>query len=136
MKPSVKKYWQKLKNFFPDNEAATMSNNDTGNTPREGGKLGILVRNDLYLDQLVNLVHAAHDKGLHTQIFFTGKGVLLTQKPDFVKLVGKVARISICDVSFRANQLSGDVPGVSFKDFATQARNAEMVAECDRYLVF
>ncbi|TVQ95322.1 MAG: hypothetical protein EA399_18305 [Desulfovibrionales bacterium] len=113
-----------------------MSNNDTGNTPREGGKLGILVRNDRYLDQLVNLVHAAHEKGLHTQLFFTGKGVLLTQEPDFAKLVGKAARISVCDVSFRANQLSGDVPGVSFKDFATQARNAEMVAECDRYLVF
>jgi len=30
----------------------------------------------------------------------------------------------------------GDVPGVGFKDFAMQARNAEMIKECDRYLVF
>jgi hypothetical protein len=41
-------------------------------------------------------------------------------------------------VSFRANEFHGredQVPGVGFKDFATQARNAEMAAECDRYLV-
>ena len=53
-------------------------------------------------------------------------------------MVGK-AKLSICDVSFRANGLHGreeEVPGVGFKDFATQAKNAEMVAQADRYLVF
>jgi hypothetical protein len=42
-------------------------------------------------------------------------------------------------VSFRANGLHGredDVPGVDFKSFATQGRNAEMLAESDRYVVF
>jgi hypothetical protein len=29
-----------------------------------------------------------------------------------------------------------EVPGVGFKDFATQAKNAEMVADMDRYVVF
>ena len=71
-------------------------------------------------------------------IFFTGKGVLLALKPDFNDIVGK-AKLSICDVSFRSNGLHGreeEVPGVGFKDFATQARNAEMLNESDRYLVF
>lgn len=98
-------------------------------------KLGILVRDDKYLDQIISLTTAAHNKGVETQIFFTGKGVMLTQDTDFAKLVGK-ARLSVCDVSFRALGLSGDVPGVGFKDFATQARNAEMVEECNRYVVF
>lgn len=98
-------------------------------------KLGILVGTDKFLDHVIHLTDAAHAKGKKIQIFFTGAGVHLTQAPDFVKLVGK-AKLSVCDVSFRAFGYSGDVPGVGFKDFATQARNAEMINTCDRYLVF
>lgn len=98
-------------------------------------KLGLLVSSDRHLDYVINLTHAAHDKGKEVEIFFTGKGVLLTQLPDFAKLVGK-AKMSLCDVSFRALGLKGDVPGFGFKDFATQAKNAEIIKNCDRYLVF
>ena len=99
--------------------------------------LGILVSSDRHLDYVVKLTRAAHKKGKEVQIFFTGSAVKLGFEPDFAKLVG-LARLSICDVSFRANGFHGredQVPGVGFKDFATQARNAEMSAECDRYLV-
>ena len=99
------------------------------------GKLGLLVSSDKHLDYVINLTHAAHDKGKEVEIFFTGKGVLLTQSPDFTKLVGK-AKMSLCDASFRALGLEGDVPGLGFKDFATQAKNAEIIKNCDRYLVF
>jgi predicted peroxiredoxin len=98
-------------------------------------KLGILVSSDKHLDYVIALTTAAYDKGKSVQIFFTGRGVLLTQKAEFAELEGK-AKLSVCDVSFRANSLEGDVPGVGFKDFATQARNAEMIKDCDRYLVF
>jgi predicted peroxiredoxin len=98
-------------------------------------KLGILVSSNKHLDYVIALTNAAHEKGKSVEIFFTGKGVLLTQKPEFEQLVGK-AKLSVCDVSFRANGLSGDVPGVGFKDFATQARNAEMIESSDRYVVF
>ncbi len=100
--------------------------------------LGILVNTDKYLDYVVNLTRAAHLKGKDVHIFFTGKGVLVTLKPDFKKLVGQ-AKLAICDVSFRSYGLHGhedEVPGVGFKDFATQARNAEMVANMDRFVVF
>lgn len=100
-----------------------------------GDRLGILVCSNKHLIDIIALTNAAHQKGKTVQIFFTGQGVLLTQKPEFSELVGK-AKLSVCDVSFRANGLEGDVPGVGFKDFATQARNAEMIKECDRYLVF
>ena len=100
-----------------------------------GDRLGILVSSNKHLDYVIALTTVAHQKGKHVQIFFTGQGVLLTQKPEFEDLVGK-AKLSVCDVSFRGNGLEGDVPGVGFKDFATQARNAEMIKECDRYLVF
>jgi hypothetical protein len=68
------------------------------------------------------------------EIFFTGKGVLLTQSPDFKKLLGK-AKMSLCDVSFRSLGLKGDVPGLGFKDFATQAKNADLIKKSDRYVV-
>jgi hypothetical protein len=100
--------------------------------------LGILVSSDKHLDYVVNLTKAAYEKGKTVSLFFTGKGVLLTMQPQFKELVGK-AKLSVCDVSFRANGLHGreeEVPGVGFKDFATQARNAEMLARSDRYLVF
>ena len=96
--------------------------------------LGILVSPDKHLDYVISLTEAAHAKSKEVRIFFSGRGVYLTQSPDFEKLVGK-AKLSVCDVSFRAYKLSGEVPGVGFKDFATQARNAEMLEECDRYLV-
>jgi predicted peroxiredoxin len=100
--------------------------------------LGIMVSSDKHLDYVINLTRAAHEKGKEVQIFFTGKGVLLALKPGFEQLVGK-AKLSICDVSFRSNGLHGreeEVPGVGFKDFATQAKNAEMVAQVDRYIIF
>ena len=97
--------------------------------------LGISVGTDKHPDYVINLAEAAQDKGKEVEIFFSGQGVMLTQSADFEKLVGK-ARLSVCDVSFRANGLEGDVPGVGFKDFATQARNAEMIGNVDRYVVF
>lgn len=97
--------------------------------------LGIMVGTDKHLDHVINLTTAAHEKGKRIEIFFTGAGVRLTQDPKFSQLLGK-AKLSVCDVSFRGFGLSGDVPGVSFKDFATQARNADMINKCDRYVAF
>ena len=65
-------------------------------------------------------------------------GSISTLDPNFAELAGK-AKLWICDVSFRANGYHGreeEVPGVDFKSFATQGRNAEMLAESDRYVVF
>jgi hypothetical protein len=100
--------------------------------------LGILVTSDKHLDYVIRLSDAAHRKGKDVRIFFTGNSVKLTVTPAFKELVGK-AKLWVCDVSFRANGLHGreaEVPGVGFKDFATQAKNAEMLHDVDRYLVF
>jgi hypothetical protein len=100
--------------------------------------LGILVTTDKHLESVIGLVNAAHAKGKEIQAFFTGAAVHLTLQPGFAQLAGK-AKLWICDVSFRANGYHGreeEVPGVDFKSFATQGRNAEMLAETDRYVVF
>ncbi len=100
--------------------------------------IGILVSSDKHLDDIVNLTEAAYAMGKEVRIFFSGKGVYLTLEPEFKRLVGK-SKLSVCDVSFRAYGFHGreeEVPGVGFKDFATQARHAEMIHQVDRYLVF
>ena len=85
--------------------------------------LGILVSSERHLDYVIELTNAARAKGKDVQIFFTGNGVRLTQTPEFEQLVGN-AKMSLCDVSFKAQGLDGDVPGFEPKDLASQATNA------------
>ena len=100
--------------------------------------LAILVTTDRHLDHVINLTAAAFAKSKQVDIFFTGRGVFLAMQPEFRQLVGK-ACLRICDASFRANGLSGrenEIPGVTFADFATQAKNAELLAGARRHIVF
>jgi len=98
------------------------------------GPLGIMVTTRDSLDHLLNLVAAAAKRDLQVEVFLSGEGVLLTQDPRFAQLAGR-ARLALCEVSFRALGLQGEVPGMGFKDFATQARHAAMVEDCPHYLV-
>jgi hypothetical protein len=98
------------------------------------GPLGVMVCTKNALPHLLALVEAAHKKGVEVEVFFSGEGVLATQDPRFAALAGR-ARLALCEVSFRALGLTGEVPGVGFKDFATQARHATMLEECPHYLV-
>lgn len=96
--------------------------------------LAILVSTKEALPHLLGLVAAAEKQGVQAVVFFTGQGVLVTQEPRFGELAGR-AKMALCEVSFRALGLEGDVPGLGYKDFATQARHAEMLEEYPHYLV-
>jgi hypothetical protein len=97
------------------------------------GSLGIMVSTRDSLEHLLGVVAAAAKRGLKVEVFLSGEGVLLSQDPRFAQLAGR-ARLGLCEVSFRAQGLTGDVPGMGFKDFATQARHAAMVEDCPHYL--
>jgi len=92
-----------------------------------------MVASQRALNHLLGLVAAAEKKGVEVVVFLTGEGVLLTQDPRFGELAGR-ARLALCEVSFRALGLTGEVPGMGFKDFATQARHAAMLEDCPHYL--
>jgi len=96
--------------------------------------LAIMVSTRDALPHLLGLVGAAERRGCGVTIFFTGEGVLVTQEPRFAELTGR-AKMALCEVSFRALGLEGEVPGLGYKDFATQARHAEMVEDFPHYLV-
>jgi predicted peroxiredoxin len=97
--------------------------------------LGICVASRNHMQHVLGLANAAHLAGKQVEIFFTGDGVHLTQDPRFGELM-KLARVTVCEVSYIAHGYKGKEPlGLGDKDFVTQARNAEMVAECDRYVI-
>ena len=98
--------------------------------------LGLFVSSDKHLDKIIDLCKAARDKGdVEVTIFLSHKGTLLTQDPRFVELDG-LAKMSLCNVGFESNGLKPPVPGIGEKDYATQARNGELIEDCDRYVVF
>jgi predicted peroxiredoxin len=97
--------------------------------------LGIFVSSDQHLDKIIKLCKAAKDKDVDVTIFFSHLGTLLTQKKKFHELKG-LARMALCKVAFERQGLHPPVPGIGEKEFATQARHAEVIEECDRYVVF
>jgi hypothetical protein len=44
--------------------------------------------------------------------------------------------MSLCNVGFESHNLKPPVPGIAEGDYATQARNGELIEEQDRYVVF
>ena len=98
-------------------------------------KLGICVAGEANLRHVIGLTRAAKAAGKSVEIFFTGEGVRLTQDPRFSELIG-TGRVTVCEVSYIGNGFQGKpVEGLVYKDFVTQGRNAEMVEECDRYVI-
>ena len=98
-------------------------------------KLGVFVSSNQHLDKLTKLCQAAQKRGVEVTIFFTHLGTLLTQDPSFGELDG-LAKLSLCNVGFESHGLKPPVKGIGERDYATQARNGEMIEECDRYVVF
>ncbi len=99
-----------------------------------GKKLGIFVSSNRHLDKVIRLCSAAKKKKIEVILFFTHKGTLLTRDPRFSELDG--LRISVCRVGFESRGLKPPVPGIGDKDYTTQAINAELIDDCDRYVVF
>ncbi|MFC1829153.1 hypothetical protein ACFL0O_06040 [Thermodesulfobacteriota bacterium] len=97
--------------------------------------LGILVSSDRHLDKVIHLCRAAQKKAVNVTIFFSHLGTLLTQDPRFAELES-LAKMSVCNVGFESHGLKSPVTGIGEKDYGTQARNGDMIHDCDRYVVF
>jgi len=99
------------------------------------GKFGICVANPSRLHHVIGLAKAAKAFGKKVEIFFTGDGVQSTHDLLFSQLLD-IGRVSICEVSYISRGYKKEkLPGLVDKDFVTQARNADMVEDCDRYII-
>ncbi len=106
--------------------------------------LGICVATRGRIEHVIGLARAARAAGKEVRVFFTGEGVHNTQDPRISELIDIAKKnsartrgqVCVCEVSYDANGLKGKpVPGLGDKDFLTQAVNAEMVEECERYVL-
>ena len=97
--------------------------------------LGIYVSSDQHIEKLINLCRAAKKKGVEVSIFFTHRGVKLTNDLRFRELDG-LAKMSLCNIAFEAHKLKKPVPGIGDMDFGTQERHCRLIEACDRYLAF
>jgi len=107
-------------------------------------KLGILVITDKYFDHVIELAKAAKKADKEVEVFLTAQGVLNIKNPRFKELLEN-ANVALCEVGYKRyigeglDKLSKEespVEGLDYKDFATQGRNAEILSEVDRYVVF
>ncbi len=96
--------------------------------------LGVLVSSNRHLEKIIMLCNAAKKRGIEITLFFTHKGILLTQDPRFSELDG--LNISVCKVGFENLGLKPPIPGIGEKDYTTQAMHAELINNCERYVVF
>lgn len=97
--------------------------------------LGIFVSSNKNLRHVIEITKAAEAAGKEVILFFSHKGVLLSQEPEFKELMGH-GRKSLCNVGYEAQGLKGKpAPGIAEKDFGSQARHGEMIDEVDRYIV-
>ncbi len=96
--------------------------------------LGILVSSSRHLEKIIRLCNAAQKRGIEVTLFFTHKGTLLTQDPRFSELDG--LKISVCKIGLESLGLKPPVSGIEEKDYSTQAMHAELINNCERYVVF
>jgi len=96
--------------------------------------LGVFVSSNNHLDKLIKLCKATKKKGIDTTIFFTHLGTLLTRDSRFSELEG-LAKMGLCKVAFENHGLKPPTLGIGEKDYVTQARHAEIIEDCDRYVV-
>jgi len=97
--------------------------------------LGVFVSSNKHIDKIMELCKSAKRKDVKVKIFMTHTGTLLTQDAKFSE-IAELADISLCRVSFEKNGLKMPIHGIGNDALASQIMHAELIEDCDRYLVF
>ncbi len=109
--------------------------------------LGIAVFTDKFFDHVVELAKAAKRAGKTVKVFISGEGVKTVKNPRFKELLEAAdpENVFICEASYRRyvgenmeklKKQESPVEGVPYKNWVTQAKNAEFLKDCDRYINF
>jgi hypothetical protein len=98
--------------------------------------LAILVTSSLHPEYVLMLARAASDKGKSVRIHFSGQGVKLAVRSLLTEL-SSTAKVSVCREGLEDsdNDLLEE-GGIPPELFAPCSRLAELVENCDRYVVF
>ncbi|HIJ91737.1 MAG: peroxiredoxin [Desulfobulbaceae bacterium] len=98
--------------------------------------LGIFVTSPRNMRHIMGVTKAAKAKGCKVKIFFTWKGVELTQTAEFPELCKIADDVSICNDSYKKCGLEGKgIPqGLTDKEMATQAQHGAIIEDYDCYM--
>ena len=97
--------------------------------------IGLFATTATSMPHVLGIGRAAQKRSCRVEIFLSGDAVHLTQDPSFPELL-ELGRVAVCEVSYLDRGYERlAIPGLVDRDFVTQGRNAELVGECDRYLV-
>ena len=98
-------------------------------------KLGIYATSDQHLEEIISLCRAAKKKQVEVSLFFTHISTRLCKDPRMEEL-RDLAQVTLCKVGFEDNKLERSDSILDDKAFTSQSQHAEMIYDCDRYLVF
>lgn len=102
-------------------------------------QLGIVVTDESYLQPVVGLLDAAHERGWLTACFLTDTGVNLLIHDDCIERARlRPNSVSLCEHSVQKHA-AGTIDLKAHADFIVvggQYQNAELARKCDKVLVF
>ncbi|OYT35563.1 hypothetical protein DRP04_03235 [Archaeoglobales archaeon] len=109
--------------------------------------IAISIFTDKYFDQAVELAKALKQAGATVKIFMSGDGVKNSKHARFNELldIAGPENVFICEASYKRyvgenlemlKEAKSPIEGVPYKNWVTQAKNAEFIKDADKYVVF
>ncbi len=109
--------------------------------------VAISIFTDKYFEHAVELTKALKKQGADVKIFISGDGVKNVKNPKFRELLDAAGgeNVYICEASYgryvkenmeKLKKGESPVEGVPYKNWVTQAKNAEFLKDADKYVVF
>ncbi len=109
--------------------------------------VAISIFTDRYFDHAVELVKALKKIGSEVKVFMSGDGVKNVKHQRFKELLDAVGaeNVYVCEASYgryvkenmeKLKESKSPVEGVPYKNWVTQAKNAEFLKDADKYVVF
>ncbi len=100
--------------------------------------IGIVITDDRYMNNAINLLRTASLKGFETECFLTDRGILLLNSANFTDLTDQIGcKVSVCEYSI---DRLGETKNIEkFKDktvIGGQYQDAELVNRSDKIIVF
>ncbi len=109
--------------------------------------LAIAVFTDKYFEYVAEIAKAAKKLGKDVKLFISGTGTKIVKNPRFKEILDTAdpKNVFICEASYRRyvgenmeklKQKESPVEGIPYKNWVTQAKNAEFLKDAEKYVVF
>ncbi len=110
-------------------------------------EVAISIFTDKYFDYAVELAKALKKIGCDVKVFMSGEGTKNVKNQRFKELLDSAGseNVFVCEASYKRyvgeniemlKEAKSPVEGVPYKNWVTQAKNAEFLKDADKYVVF